>query len=355
MAPSQRPRKKMVSRCNPDTERGTLVFDIAGYSLLKGMRDGEFIRSASFPVGGLDWCIRYYPCFTKKSEGCISSFLELMSEPTGTGVMARFDLRLLNQATGVSTVLIDQVKPRLFDSVNPTWGSSMFKKISELEASPYLQNDRIVIECDITVVLGTPASALETVCEIQVPPSGLLDDLRKLLEAEKRTDIRFKVKDQVFGAHKIVLAMRSPVFEAELYGPIADKQRCATITVEDMQPAVFKALLHFIYTDLLPAMDDLEEDDKEEMVKHLLVAADRCLCSSGINRTSSPAATCTTCARPAEGSWPLASVEVPPYVTFHFINAYEETDEGRVKAIVSDCCEHNADTSILDKLRLQNL
>ena len=265
----------MVSRCNPDTERGTLVFDIAGYSLLKGMRDGEFIRSASFPVGGLDWCIRYYPCFTKKSEGYISSFLELMSEPTGTGVMARFDLRLLNQATGVSTVLIDQVKPRLFDSVNPTWGSSMFKKISELEASPYLQNDRVVIECDITVVLGTPASALETVCEIQVPPSGLLDDLRKLLEAEKRTDIRFKVKDQVFGAHKIVLAMRSPVFEAELYGPIADKQRCATITVEDMQPAVFKALLHFIYTDSLPAMDDLEEDDKEEMVKHLLVAADR--------------------------------------------------------------------------------
>jgi carlactone synthase/all-trans-10'-apo-beta-carotenal 13,14-cleaving dioxygenase len=29
-------------------------------------------------------------------------------------------------------------------------------------------------------------------------------------------------------------------------------------------------------------------------------------------------------------------VEVPPYVTFHFINAYEETDEGRVKAIVAD-------------------
>ncbi|XAR70853.1 All-trans-10'-apo-beta-carotenal 13,14-cleaving dioxygenase [Bertholletia excelsa] len=52
----------------------------------------------------------------------------------------------------------------------------------------------------------------------------------------------------------------------------------------------------------------------------------------------------------------VASVEVPLYVTFHFINAYEETDEdGRVTAVVADCCEHNADTSILDKLRLQNL
>jgi carlactone synthase / all-trans-10'-apo-beta-carotenal 13,14-cleaving dioxygenase len=52
----------------------------------------------------------------------------------------------------------------------------------------------------------------------------------------------------------------------------------------------------------------------------------------------------------------VASVEVPPFVTFHFINAYEERDEdGRVTAIIADCCEHNANTSILDKLRMENL
>lgn len=52
----------------------------------------------------------------------------------------------------------------------------------------------------------------------------------------------------------------------------------------------------------------------------------------------------------------VASVEVPLYVTFHFINAYEETDEdGRVVAVIADCCEHNADTTILETLRLQNL
>lgn len=47
---------------------------------------------------------------------------------------------------------------------------------------------------------------------------------------------------------------------------------------------------------------------------------------------------------------------MPLFVTFHFINAYEEKDEdGRVTAIIADCCEHNADTRILDQLRLQNL
>lgn len=49
-------------------------------------------------------------------------------------------------------------------------------------------------------------------------------------------------------------------------------------------------------------------------------------------------------------------MEVPLFVTFHFINAYEEKDEdGRVSAVIADCCEHSADTTILDKLRLENL
>ncbi|CAA6666032.1 unnamed protein product [Spirodela intermedia] len=52
----------------------------------------------------------------------------------------------------------------------------------------------------------------------------------------------------------------------------------------------------------------------------------------------------------------VTSVEVPLYVTFHFINAYEEQDgDGRVVAIVADCCEHNADTAILENLKLQKL
>ncbi|GJN36727.1 hypothetical protein PR202_gb25617 [Eleusine coracana subsp. coracana] len=67
--------------------------------------------------------------------------------------------------------------------------------------------------------------------------------------------------------------MRSPVFEAELYGPMRDKTR--NITVKDMQPDVFKALLHLIYTDSLPVMDDPAGEPNTEMVKHLLVAADR--------------------------------------------------------------------------------
>ncbi|XP_039855208.1 BTB/POZ and MATH domain-containing protein 2-like [Panicum virgatum] len=42
-----------------------------------------------------------------------------------------------------------------------------------------------------------------------------------------------------------------------------------------MAPRVFKTLLHFVYKDCLPAMDNLDGSEYEEMGKHLLAAEDR--------------------------------------------------------------------------------
>jgi speckle-type POZ protein len=98
--------------------------------------------------------------------------------------------------------------------------------------------------------------------------------LGKLLLAEKGSDVTFGVGGETFAAHKIILAARSPVFEAELYGEMKERnEQC--IVVEDMQPAAFKALLHFIYTDSFPGVDDTGDDDYTETIRHLLVAADR--------------------------------------------------------------------------------
>ncbi|RLM86215.1 BTB/POZ and MATH domain-containing protein 2-like [Panicum miliaceum] len=47
------------------------------------------------------------------------------------------------------------------------------------------------------------------------------------------------------------------------------------ISIEDVQPAVFRELLHFIYTDSLPPLDHLKADDRTDLIRHLLVAADR--------------------------------------------------------------------------------
>ena len=86
----------------------------------------------------------------------------------------------------------------------------------------------------------------------------------------------FKVQGDIFSSHKILLEMRSMVCDTKFYVPMAMwDNESHDITIDDMQPAVFKAFLHFIYTDTMPSMDDLDDDDKREMVKHLLVAADK--------------------------------------------------------------------------------
>ncbi|KAF8751424.1 hypothetical protein HU200_012100 [Digitaria exilis] len=52
----------------------------------------------------------------------------------------------------------------------------------------------------------------------------------------------------------------------------------------------------------------------------------------------------------------VASVEVPPFMAIHYINAYEEEGEdGRAAAVVVDCCEHYGDPSIIETLVLHRL
>jgi speckle-type POZ protein len=72
-----------------------------------------------------------------------------------------------------------------------------------------------------------------------------------------------------------VLAARSPVFDALLFGPMKEgtsTENC--IRIDDMAAQVFRTLLHFIYTDSLP--ETIEQDNGgATMAQHLLEAADR--------------------------------------------------------------------------------
>ncbi|KAF0900456.1 hypothetical protein E2562_032064 [Oryza meyeriana var. granulata] len=145
---------------------------------------------------------------------------------------------------------------------------------TEFEASAYLRGDRLDIECVVTVMKEPRVSQTKYSPKVAVPPSDITVHLGKLLELKEAADVTFYVGEDTFAAHKIVLAMRSPVFKVELFGPMREAG-AQVIPIKDMQPGVFKALLHFIYTDSLPTIDDLVGDDRGEMIRHLLVAADR--------------------------------------------------------------------------------
>uniref|UniRef100_A0ACD6A3N5 Uncharacterized protein n=1 Tax=Avena sativa TaxID=4498 RepID=A0ACD6A3N5_AVESA len=272
--------RKTVSRYTTNTEKGSQAFEISGYSLIKGIGVGKFIRSSTFTVGGYDWAVRVYPDgVTEAFRDYVTVYLELMSKDTE--VRALYDLSLVNQDTGlpVSFSMWSESTPCVFKSrdtsrFGPQSGWSILRSDLELEASCYVIDDYLTIDCTVTVVKESQVYGCTAEYEIEVPPSDLSDHFGKLLLEEEGTDVTFSVGGETFAAHKIVLATRSPVFRAELYGQM--KERTApSITIEDMQPSVFRALLHFMYTDSLPDMEDLDHDEYSEIIRHLLVAADR--------------------------------------------------------------------------------
>ena len=59
-------------------------------------------------------------------------------------------------------------------------------------------------------------------------------------------NVTFSVRDQLFRAHRCMLAARSQVFKAKLFGAMKES-KTQHIMVDDMEPHVFEALLHFVY------------------------------------------------------------------------------------------------------------
>ncbi|KAF8722016.1 hypothetical protein HU200_022640 [Digitaria exilis] len=77
---------------------------------------------------------------------------------------------------------------------------------------------------------------------------------------DKAWGVCTNVAGQTFAAHRCVLAARSSVFSAELYGVMKESDTGGVVRIEDMDARVFKALLYFIYTDLFPKTAKEEGD-----------------------------------------------------------------------------------------------
>ncbi|KAL6907752.1 hypothetical protein ACP4OV_001922 [Aristida adscensionis] len=257
---------------------------VEGYSATKGLRVGESIASSPFTAGGYSWRVRYFPA-GMRSNGWICVDLALDASHAHDEVRARFKLSLLDIAGDPVPAHSDATycDTRAFNN-DGSWCVQRLIKRKDLEASPHLVDDSFRIRCDVMVVdpmIRTESAAVAAAAEaeppVAVPPPELHRHLAALLAGAVGGDVRLEVWGETFTAHRSVLAARSPVFMAELFG--AMRETTAThVRIDDVEPRVFKALLHFIYTDLLPETEtETEEGDRDEvaMAQHLVVAADR--------------------------------------------------------------------------------
>ena len=105
-----------------------------------------------------------------------------------------------------------------------------------LETSDYLSSDSLSIQCTVGVVVQ--ATKGPKPFSIEVPPPDMGVHFGALLDSLEDTDVTFDVDGEVFQAHKLVLAARSPVFKAQLFGPL--KSTNSKLVIEDMKHPVFK-------------------------------------------------------------------------------------------------------------------
>ncbi|XP_044503304.1 BTB/POZ and MATH domain-containing protein 2-like isoform X2 [Mangifera indica] len=279
---SSAPSQSTTSTSITETVNGSHQFKITGYSLSKGLGIGKYIASDTFMVGGYTWAIYFYPDGKSVEDNAtyVSLFIALAS--VGTDVRALFELTLLDQS-GKERHKVHSHFGRTLEGGpyalkyrGSMWGYKRFFKRALLEQSDYLKDDCLSIHCSVGVVKSHTEGP--KIYSIAVLPSNIGQHFGNLLESGKRTDVSFEVDGEVFAAHKLVLAARSPVFRAQLFGPMKD-QNTQRIKVEDMEAPVFKALLHFIYWDTLPDMEEITGMHSKWastlMSQHLLAAADR--------------------------------------------------------------------------------
>ncbi|XP_020598927.1 BTB/POZ and MATH domain-containing protein 1-like [Phalaenopsis equestris] len=279
---SAQPPSETSSTSVTQTVNGSHDFKITGYSLSKGLGIGRYIASDMFMVGGYSWAIYFYPDGKSPEDGAsyVSLFIALASE--GTDVRALFELALLDQS-GKELHKVHshfgrnlEAGPYTLKYRGSMWGYKRFFKRTALEESDYLKDDCLSVRCSVGVVKSHTEGP--KVYDIPVPPSNINEHFGQLLETVEGTDVRFDVNGEIFTAHKLVLAARSPVFMAQFYGPMKDRDKDC-IKVDEMEAPVFKALLHFIYWDTLPDIEELTglsaKCASTLMAQHLLAAADR--------------------------------------------------------------------------------
>ncbi|CAN6381818.1 unnamed protein product [Urochloa humidicola] len=259
-----------TSTASAEMATGWHVLKVEGYSNLKELVGvGKHIESGKFSVGGYSWYIKFFPHLSG-----VGLYLDNPTYDRNSVVKVRPTFSLLKQA---GEPVLERFPGISFStwtllSKSPSWGCHYCSiKREELESSSHLRGDSFQIKCDVTVfkeirVVSTTADS------ITVPPPDLHRHLSDLLASDIGGDVTFEVGGETFSAHKYMLATRSSVFKAELFGPLKEKAT-EHVRIDDMEPRVFKAMLHFIYTDMLPEIDTGEE--RIIMHQHLLVAADR--------------------------------------------------------------------------------
>ena len=223
----------------------------------------------------VEWKIQLYPKGDHGAENknFIGVFLYLHNNAqTGSKHSVTFKITLMNKtqtilakATGNKAVKAE------FDQVIKTLGHPKLLDNCKI-TSKTLPGDELHVKCEVAYAVkhkSLTGSYPNSCSLLFASPSGsgsISHHLKHLMDSKMLSDVLIQVEDTKFDAHKCLLSARSSVFLAMFQSDFTETQT-NTLKIEGIEPAVFKEVLRFIYTD--------EVEQLDELAVELLAAAER--------------------------------------------------------------------------------
>jgi speckle-type POZ protein len=245
--------------------RSVQLLKIDGYSATATMSELEFIKSR-WCTNGHEWEVRFHPTYKWDVRCGVAVKLILISEPLRDKLRVSLSCRMRPNNFHRRRVSYDgQSLSHVFASDSKCSPVLLLKSRAELESSDYLVEDSLTVECTLTELRGLDASVKDPPLPVPQPQplrSDLHQHLGELLQSKDGADVTFRVSGESFAAHRVILAARSPVFKAEFFGGMKERSS-AYVEIRDMDAAVFRSMLHFIYTDMVPELDGAQDQEPE--------------------------------------------------------------------------------------------
>ena len=239
---------------------------------------GEGVFSETMNCHGYGWRIRIHPGGIALRSGdnedapqTLAVYLYLIDLPRDeSGVKVVFNVRFPSNSKVVRLREFFHMSKR--GAMNRGWKKLATREHVLNPSTGYLVDGNLIVEVDIQVLLDKPPTWTPTKTS-----TAVCSDMLKLLESTSRDDydVTFSVggeeAEEIF-AHRTILKARAP-FLADVVADNHDVN--SPIPIDDVEPAIFRMLLRFIYGGELPCKLVLEISSKS-----FIRAADKYGCPS---------------------------------------------------------------------------
>lgn len=233
---------------------GSYSFAVEGWSGVSN-EVGESTESPEFELCGKTWQLRIFPGGSLEAHrGHVSFYLASKSSTT---TRASYKLIIKNQAHNGKDEEFASTGIRKFEAKGVQidgWGRDRYISSSKLKDpwNALCVDDIVLFRVEVTVYGGL-CPIPQSTCIDGDPVPTLAESLDNAMEKSQETfaDLTVQlVNGDAIPAHKCILAARSPIFQAMLAAPMSESIH-STITIEEIDAAVVKQLLKFMYTDII--------------------------------------------------------------------------------------------------------